>query len=203
MNRDTACSSEAKGISRRALRGGGIDAASALVSALVVCYGLVLGTACPGPSKQGGGPGTAGPPTTAVERPEPGARPRPDGPAPERPVSRQLEKDEVVDVGGGGRVTVPARWHVTAYPRTGYAVLQEPDRELWMALCSVEAPNVQAAITEAWKRARPRFALAVKDTVTPPVKDGWDLVTQVVIGRRRQSAGWCSPWPGARASAST
>jgi hypothetical protein len=72
-----------------------------------------------------------------VERQGPAERPGAAVPLePTRPVSRQLPKDEVVAIGGGGRVTVPSRWHVTEHAGTGHVVLEEPDRELWMALCS-------------------------------------------------------------------
>lgn len=168
MLRDTTCLSEAGISSQTKPRGRGPAAVG-----LVLTCAWISGLACPGPSKQG--PATAGPPPTAVERPEPATPAKPAA-----SVSRQLQKDEVVAFGGGGRVTVPGRWHVTEHPGTSHVVLEEPDRELWMALVAVEAASVDGAISEAWKRARPGFALAVRDTVTPPAKDGWDLVTQRV-----------------------
>ena len=137
----------------------------------------ISGLACPGPSKQGGGPGPAGPPPTSVERPDPAAGPRP---ARAHPDSRKLPKDEVLSFGGGGRVTVPQGWHVTEHKGDGPLVLEEPDRELWISLVFLEAAGALEAISGAWKRARPGFALAAKETVSPPAKDGWDQVTQVV-----------------------
>lgn len=144
----------------------------------------LLWAACPGPGKQGGGPGTAGPPPSAVERPggDPGLRPgQGDTPRPGAlTASRTLTGEEQVAIGAGGHVTAPAGWHLARSEAPAYVVLTEPDRELRLTLVTLEAKNASGAIMAAWKRTRPDFSLAERDRKSPPARDGWDVITQVV-----------------------
>ncbi len=107
-----------------------------------------------------------------------------DGPARRTPSARragpksvQLDKATLVKTAGGATITVPARWHLTRHPR--HLVAQEPDKGLWVGLVELKAPNAEAAVAQAWKLARPAFALAVQRTVKPPVSSGWDTVVQI------------------------
>jgi CubicO group peptidase (beta-lactamase class C family) len=78
----------------------------------------------------------------------------------------------------GATLTIPARWHLTHHPH--HTVVQEPDKEMWVALVELQAPNAKVAITKAWKLARPSFALKERSTVNPPASGGWDTVAKTM-----------------------
>jgi len=88
----------------------------------------------------------------------------------------QFAKDTPIKTARGATITIPARWHLTRHVR--HLVVREPDKGLWLALVEVQAANAKAAISKAWKLARPTFALKAKKTVTPPASGGWDAVAQ-------------------------
>lgn len=118
-------------------------------------------------------------PRTADRR---AADPAPDPrtqPAPRRAATKsaQLATDTQIKTARGATLTIPARWHLARHPHQ--LVVREPDREMWLALIELQAANAKAAITKAWKLARPAFALKERRTVTPPASGGWDSVTQI------------------------
>lgn len=135
--------------------------------------GLAVLTACPGPTPT---PRRPAPAATPVTRETPRTTPR-------RAVTTaavRLTADKPIQVGGGAKVTVPARWLVTEHPGHTHVTLREPDGQLWIGLVRVKAPSAEAAISRAWKRLRPGFALRPQKTTTPPVADGWDAIRQTV-----------------------
>lgn len=142
--------------------------------ALIVAAALVL-IACP----KGGDDGQPARPRTAdpgAVQPDPARRTAPGARRAAAP-SVQLTADTKIKTAGGATVTVPARWHLTRHPN--HLLALGPDKGLWVALLELKAKDAKAAITRAWKIARPAFALKVDRTVTPPPSSGWDAVMQI------------------------
>ncbi len=145
------------------------------IGTLVTVSMSVLLAACP----KGGDDGQPTRPRTVDHRAaEPGpdrrARPAP-GEATVKTV--QLSKATQIKTARGATFTIPARWHLTRHPH--HLVVQEPDKDMWLGLAELPAPNAKAAIAKAWKLARPTFAMKEKTTVTPPASGGWDTVMQI------------------------
>lgn len=140
--------------------------------AMLFGAGLAL-TACP----KGGDDGQPARPRTADPAAgQPARRAAPVARA-AAPASVQLTADTKIKTARGATITIPARWHLTRHPDR--LVAEEPDKGLWVALVELQASGAKAAITQAWKRARPGFALKVNRTVTPPPSSGLDAVMQI------------------------
>lgn len=91
---------------------------------------------------------------------------------------KQLTEDATLKTPSGGTFTVARGWHVAQAP--DLIVIQEPDKELSAAFVESAAPTVEEAIASAWKRWRPDFARAVRQTTKPPVaQQGWDEIAQI------------------------
>jgi CubicO group peptidase (beta-lactamase class C family) len=103
----------------------------------------------------------------------------PAGPVPQPPalIFKQLTEDTKLKTPSGATFTVAKGWHVAEAP--DLIVIQEPDKELEAAFVEVVAPTVEEAIAQAWKRWKPEFARAVRQTTKPPVTQGWDEVAQI------------------------
>jgi CubicO group peptidase (beta-lactamase class C family) len=101
------------------------------------------------------------------------------GPVPQPPALtfKQLTEDTKLKTPSGGTFTVARGWHVAEAPNL--IVIQEPDKELAAAFVEALAPTIEEAIAEAWKRWKPDFARAVRQTTKPPVMQGWDEVAQI------------------------
>ncbi len=132
---------------------------------------------CPGPDGGARHRATPRPEAPAARQPPAPARTR--RPAP-RPASEQLTAEKTLRLASGATVKVPARWHVTRLAGQAAVTIEEPDRQLWIALTRVEAPDAKTAMAAAWKRLRPGFDLEPRKTVNPPPGDGWDAVSQTV-----------------------
>jgi CubicO group peptidase (beta-lactamase class C family) len=145
-----------------------------------MCLGVVLAAGCAGTSQEG-----RNKPTTASPRPEAARqadRPVEGGRASAKateaePKSVTYETDTPVKNESGVQVTVPAKWHFTRHEE--YWVLEEPAKEMWIAVVEVEAEKPAEAVKKAWKETRPDFDLPVERTLSPPPKDGWDAITQI------------------------
>ena len=90
---------------------------------------------------------------------------------------KQLTEDTTVKTPSGATFTVTSGWHIAETPTL--IVIQEPDKELAAAFVESVAPTAEEAIAEAWKRWKPDFARTVRQTVKPPVMQGWDEVAQI------------------------
>lgn len=104
----------------------------------------------------------------------------PAGPVPQSPALtfRQLTEETKVKTPSGATFTVASGWHIAETPNL--IVIQEPDKELAAAFVESVAPTVEEAIAEAWTRWKPDFARAVRQTIKPPVTQGWDEIGQLV-----------------------
>lgn len=100
------------------------------------------------------------------------------GPVPQAPVFtfKQLTEDTKLKTPSGATFTVASGWHVAQTPTL--IVIQEPEKELSAAFTEVVAPTAEEAIAEGWKRWKPDFKRTVRQTVKPPVMQGWDEIAQ-------------------------
>ncbi|MCD6497495.1 MAG: beta-lactamase family protein [Deltaproteobacteria bacterium] len=93
------------------------------------------------------------------------------------PVFRQAGKEQRIKTPSGATFLVPARWYLGK--SAGAFVLQDPEKDVLVALVETAAPNVRTAVSKAWKLVRPGFGLKMKHVVTPPSSGGWDQVSQI------------------------
>jgi CubicO group peptidase (beta-lactamase class C family) len=119
-------------------------------------------------------PPPAAPPRAIRSIPPP--KPEKTPPAKAAPPAR-LAADTLLRTPSGGQLTAAKGWFVTR--RAGLVLLEDPSRELAIAI--VERKDVEAtkAVAGAWKIYQPGFARPVHLTVTPPARDGWEAVTQI------------------------
>src|SRR5687768_4738151 len=123
----------------------------------------------------------------------PSAQTPPPGPVqePAALTFRQLAEDTKLKLPSGATFSVARGWHVAEAPNI--TVIQEPEKELAAAFVESTAPTAEAAIAEAWKRWKPDFARAVRQTAKPPVMQGWDEIVQIAYettpGERRVVVG--------------
>ena len=103
----------------------------------------------------------------------------PAGPVSQAPALtfKQLSEDTRIKTPSGATFTVASGWHIAETPNL--IVIQEPEKELAAAFVESVAPTVEEAIAEAWKRWKPDFARAVRQTIKPPVTQGWDEIAQI------------------------
>ena len=114
-------------------------------------------------------------PVLAQAQTQPPASP---APTPAAPTFRQLAEDTTLKTASGGTFTVAKGWHVAQAP--DLIVIQEPDKELSAAFVESTAATVEEAIAAAWKRWKPDFARAVRQTTKPPAaQQGWDEIAQI------------------------
>ena len=101
------------------------------------------------------------------------------GPVPQPPALtfRQLTADTKLKTPSGATFTVTSGWHVAEAPNL--IVIQEPEKELAAAFVESEAASAEDAIAEAWKRWKPDFTRAARQTAKPPATQGWDEVVQI------------------------
>lgn len=93
--------------------------------------------------------------------------------------TRQLDADTPMKTASGATFEAPKGWYVTS--RDGLLVLEGPEHDLSLTLVETKgAVDAAKAIGDAWQKAKPGFAHAVKQTTKPPAKDGWDEITQTV-----------------------
>lgn len=91
---------------------------------------------------------------------------------------RELTSDETLTAPSGATFQAAKGWTVTT--RDGLLVLDAPERDLSVTLVDSAETDPDAAITYAWKRSAPTFSRPIKQRTTPPARDGWDAVTQIV-----------------------
>ena len=94
------------------------------------------------------------------------------------PTATQLEADTPLQSSSGATFTVSKGWFVTR--NDDVIVLEDPEREMKMVLLENTAASADEAAQLAWKRFTPDFSRAIKSTVRPPARDGWDEFAQTV-----------------------
>ncbi|MCA9674563.1 MAG: beta-lactamase family protein [Kofleriaceae bacterium] len=121
-----------------------------------------------------------------------GTSPRPVDPTPVAPVAdvdappvtpagptyRQVDADTPITTSWQAIVTIPAAWFVAE--AAGVVRVDDPERDLHVALLALEAKDRDAAVAAAWLVVDPAFSLAVDQAVDLPATDGWDQVAQII-----------------------
>ncbi|MEA2746674.1 MAG: hypothetical protein QOI41_817 [Myxococcales bacterium] len=91
---------------------------------------------------------------------------------------RELTADETATAPWGATFQASKGWSMTT--RSDLVVLEAPERDLKVTLVELTESDGDRAIAAAWKRVDPTFARATKTRTTPPGRDGWDAVTQIL-----------------------
>ena len=119
--------------------------------------------------------GAGAPPPVVAGAP---ASPPPEAPTPSA-APRQLEADTPMKSPSGATFEAPKGWFVT---EAGAVVtLVSPEREVTLRLVEIQgAAAAPAAIAAAWAKTQPGFARKPRHTMNPPLKDGWEAITQIV-----------------------
>lgn len=78
----------------------------------------------------------------------------------------------------GSTLTVAKGWFVT--DARDLLVLEEPERQAKLVMVELAAATGDAAVTAAWSRAQPGFALPIAKRAELPARDGWDQVLVLV-----------------------
>ena len=98
---------------------------------------------------------------------------------------KEVKQDTKLTTSTGATFTVPRGWSVAQ--TKGLSAMREPQKELMIALVELEAPTVEDAIAQAWKRWKPDFARTPKMLRViskPPESQGWDEMVQAVYEAR-------------------
>jgi len=106
--------------------------------------------------------------------------------APATAVARKLEQDETIKTSSGATLMVPKGWYVTSGREL--LLLEEPDREVKIALVELKASDRDSAVAGAWSRFQPDFNLPVVRAVDLPPREGWDAVAQVAYVTKTEEA---------------
>lgn len=77
----------------------------------------------------------------------------------------------------GAGFELPAGWSVER--NRDFLLIQDPEKELKLWMVDIEGGTGADAIASAWKLAVPDFGRKTDETVSPPITEGWDSVTQI------------------------
>ena len=97
-----------------------------------------------------------------------------------------LGSDSTVTLPSGSAFNAPKGWYVSDLQ--GGVLLQDPDRQLRVAFLERADSSGTAAIAHAWKQLQPDFSRTIRQTVTPPARDGWEEIVQNVYETTTQEA---------------
>jgi CubicO group peptidase (beta-lactamase class C family) len=99
------------------------------------------------------------------------------------PSPTTLAADAELKTASGTTYPVAAGWTITRHPGAAgpheLIELTDPEGTMHLYLDEVTGRTPGEAIAETWQRVRPGFALAAKNTITPPAQM-WDAVEQTV-----------------------
>ena len=84
----------------------------------------------------------------------------------------KLDKDMQLSTGSGATFLASKNWYVTT--KNDMIILEEPDRELSIALIENAEPTAQDAVKAAWKKFKPDFDYQVEQATPGLASDGWD-----------------------------
>jgi len=94
------------------------------------------------------------------------------------PVAKALDADTPMKSRSGAVFEAPKGWFLRQ--EGDVVTLQAPERDLTLTFLEIKEEDAAKAIEQAWKRITPGFSLKAAHVTTPPAKDGWDAVTQIV-----------------------
>jgi CubicO group peptidase (beta-lactamase class C family) len=100
--------------------------------------------------------------------------------------SAPLAAESEIRMASGSTFSAPAGWFLS--DKGGVRLLQDPERLLRVAFVESDDSTGAQAIAKAWSRVDPGFARTIRQTVTPPARDGWDEVMQSVYETTAQEA---------------
>ncbi len=140
------------------------DLSRRLLAALLACSLAACGGSPPRPRPNGNTE-----PTPKDPKIDEDARPA--------PTYRTLDADTAVTTGWGATTSVPAGWHLSEEP--DLVLVQDPEREVRIALLALDGGDSLGAIGRAWDRVEPGFDLAVAQDDTVPADGGWDEIRQL------------------------
>lgn len=130
----------------------------------------LMGCGASGPNPKTTPPG---PPSTAISAAAAGSASK------EASTTKQLDADTPMKTGSGAAFEAPKGWFVTT--RGSVIVLDDPERDLSLFLVEVKGEaDAGKAIEASWRKVKPDFSRTIKQTTTPPAKDGWDSITQTI-----------------------
>lgn len=88
----------------------------------------------------------------------------------------QLDKDTQLTTHSGCTFTASKDWYITTLD--DMTILEDPDRELSIALIENTEPTAQEAVEVAWKKFKPNFEYPLEQTNPCVASDGWDEIIQ-------------------------
>ena len=95
------------------------------------------------------------------------------------PQEHKLANDTMLTTASGATFTASKNWYATT--QSDMIVLEEPDRELTVALIENSEPTAQQAVEKAWKQFRHNFKYPIVQTAPDVAKDGWDQFYRTMI----------------------
>lgn len=147
---------------QRTMRGLGAGRAGALGLMLLAC----------------GGAGANAPPTQAAPRADGAKVTGKESAAVPQAKTTELAADTPMKTASGASFEAPKGWFVTERP-DGVISLEAPEKDLTLTLLEVAGePDAAKALEAAWAHVQPGFARKVRQTSTPPARDGWDAIAQ-------------------------
>lgn len=107
-------------------------------------------------------------------------------PAPSWSDATPLAAESEIRMASGSTFSAPAGWFLS--DDGGLRLLQDPERLLRVVFVESADTSGAQAIAKAWARVEPGFARTIRQTMTPPARDGWDEVMQSVYETTAQEA---------------
>ena len=86
-----------------------------------------------------------------------------------------LGRETALALGSGATVTVPGGWHTHGAGEILW--LDDPERDLTIAVLSMSAPDADSAISEGWRRIGQHFAQLVESSEDDPKPAPWDAAS--------------------------
>jgi len=99
-------------------------------------------------------------------------------------ITKKLEHDTQLTTASGCTFMAEKGWFVTQ--RDNVVMLEEPDRELTIAVLENNEKTAQEAVFVAWKQVQPDFAYTIQHTMNQVPQDGWDEIVQFVYDTSTQ-----------------
>ncbi len=91
-------------------------------------------------------------------------------------ITKKLDQDTQLTTASGCTFTAQKGWLVSQYPDK--IVLEEPDRELTVALIENNGDDAEQAALAAWQQIQPDFARTIQHKMQAVAQDGWDEIVQ-------------------------
>jgi len=90
----------------------------------------------------------------------------------QRVTTTQISHETMLSAPFGGTFTAPKNWYITTHK--DMVVLEDPDREVSVAIFAAKAADAKQALEIAWKRYQPTFSRSIEQSFIEPSPEGWD-----------------------------